>query len=381
MATEVQSYPEIKKEDDLTLRDIVVRVRMYFLEIMRNWKIVLLITIPILTYLIAAAFLTPKKFIAELTFMVNEDEGSKIGGVADVLESLGVVSGGSNSEYNLEKILELAKSQRILFACLMKKATIKDKEDYFANHIIRTYNLHKEWKKDKPKLANFLFTRDSLPTFSRLENSALKAIYKLLLGEGGNEPLLTTVVLENSGIMSLTLKSRNEELSAQMSRVIFEELSNFYVSQTTKKQRETYKKVSEEADSIRAVLKAKEFELATFVDTKQGLITQRSQLQRDQIERDVFVLNTMYGEAVANEEVAKFALKNRTPFILPIDLPVEPLKQVRSSKLTAGITGLVVGLILASIFIIGRRLYLDTMSEEDADRELGSSPALSGQSA
>ncbi|MCB0644312.1 MAG: hypothetical protein KDC44_21860, partial [Phaeodactylibacter sp.] len=187
------------------------------------------------------------------------------------------------------------------------------------------------------------------------------------LGQGDMEPLLTTTTLENSGIMSLTLKTRNEQLSVQLNRVIFEELGMFYIRQTTVKQRETFEKVAAEADSIGTVLRSKEFELATFVDKNQGLITQRAQLKKEQIEREVFILNTMYGEAVSNEEVAKFALKNRTPFIQAVDVPVVPLKQIRPSKFKSGITGLLLGVLLTSIFVVGRRLYRETMQNPEPD--------------
>ena len=366
MATEVQSPGPFQKEDDLTLRDILLNIQSYLKEIGRNWRLMLIITIPIFAYLMVMAFITPKKFSGELTFMVNEDEGSKVGGVADVLESLGVVGSSNNSEYNLDKILELAKSQRILFKSLMSTGTVKEKEDYFANHLIRVYNLHKVWKKDKPKLANFYFTRDSLENFSRLENSALKYLYKMMLGQGDTEPLLTTTTLENSGIMSMTLKTRNEQLSVQLLKDVFDRLSLFYIEQTTNKQRETYEKVSAEADSIRTVLKSKEYELASFIDKNQGLITQRAQLKKEQIEREVFILNTMYGEAVSNEEVAKFTLKNRTPFIQAVDEPVVPLKQIRPSKFKNGLTGILLGVVLTAMFVVGRRLYRETIDGPDS---------------
>jgi hypothetical protein len=349
-----------RSEDEITLKELIFKVREYLLEIVRNWKIVLLITLPILVYLLVVAFITPKKYSAELTFMVNEDESTQLTGAAEVFELLGVGS-ASTSEYNLDKILELMASKRIIYPCLLTKGEVDGEEDFFANHIIREYKLREEWKREKPKLVDFTFTHDTLANFNRLENTALQLIYKKMLGKKDDPPMLTSFISENSGIMSLTLETLDEMLSKDLLIVIFNRLSQFYINQTTNKQRETYEKVSMETDSIRRVLKGVEYELAKFVDKNQGMIGQRSQVRKEQLERELFVLSTMYGESVKNEEISKFSLKNKTPFVQAIDLPVEPLKVIKKSKSKALLTGLIVGILLSSIFIIGRKIVRDAI--------------------
>lgn len=361
MSKDGSFHPGYNQEDEISLREIILQVQEYFVYIGRNWKILLYFIAPLLVYMTYLAFVTPKKFTGELSFMVNEDEGSQLGGVADVLESIGLAGGSTNSEYNLDKILELAKSRRILSRSLMKKGLIDDQEDYFANHLIRSYELHKKWKRDKPKLVDFYFTRDSLPAFNRLENSAMKYLIDMLLGKQNDPPLLTTAVLENSGIMTMEMVSVNEQLSVQLLNIIYTELSEFYIQQSTEKQRDIYEKVHQETDSLRMALASKEYELATFNDRNQGLITQRAQVRKDQLSREVFLLNTMYSEAASNEEVAKFALKKKTPFIQPIDTPTVPLKLTKPSLLKNTLLAILLGVILGSLFLSGRKLYQDAM--------------------
>ena len=371
MSIEGSNHPGYNNEtDEISLREIILQVQEYFMYIFRNWKVLVYFIVPLFFYLTYLAFVTPKKYTGELSFMVNEDEGSQLGGVAEVLESIGLAGGTTNSEYNLDKILELAKSRRILSIALMKKGIVNDEEDYYANHIIKNYELHKNWKRDKPNLVDFYFTRDSIPSFNRLENSAMKYIIGMLLGQQKDPPILSTAVLENSGIMSMEMVSVNEQLSVQLLNIIFRELSEFYIRQSTEKQRDIYEKVHQETDSLRMALISKEYELATFNDRHQGLITQRAQVKKDQLSREVFLLNTMYSEAASNEEVAKFTLKKKTPFIQAFDTPTVPLKLTKPSLAKNTLLALILGVIFGGLFLAGRKFYLDAMERETVSEEV-----------
>ena len=79
------------------------------------------------------------------------------------------------------------------------------------------------------------------------------------------------------------------------------------------------------------------------------------------MDRDVKMLQVVYGEAIKNLEMADFALKNKTPFIQAIDLPVAPLKKVKKSKLKGLLTGLSIGILLGSVFVVGRKIIRNAM--------------------
>ena len=363
MAEPSQASFTNRNDDDVTLKDIIFIVREYLGEILRNWRIIVLVTVPFLIITLTNAFISPKKFNGDLTFMVNEDEGSQLGGVATVLEDIGLGGASTNSEYNLDKILELMKSHRIINLTLMEKATIKGKEDYLSNHMIEIYNLDKEWRRKKKKLVGFRFTRDSLENFNRKEHMALNYLHKKLIKGVKGPPIVNSTIAESSGIMTISVASLSEPWSVEFLNKLYIKLSAFYIDQTTKKQRLIYETVHEQTDSIRGVLKAKEYELAKFMDNNQFLVPNVAQLRKAQLERDVFVLNTMYGEAVKNEETAKFTLKNKTPFVQAIDTPVAPLKVEQKSKIKAVVLAIILGILFSSIFIVVRKAYREAMEE------------------
>ncbi len=349
-----ESFQTNRSADEVVLRDILNEALQWWKEIKAHPKTAIGIITGTLLLFALIAWLTPRQYEAKLTFMVNEDEGSKLGGVASLLESVGF-GGAANSDFNLDKIIELVHSRRVIYHSLLDSTSVKGKKDLLANHIIDIYQLHKKWKRKKPKLQNFRFTSDSLETFSLPENTALKEIYKYVeKGENWSDPLLSTSIAPEAGIMTIEINSLSQELSRGLALSLFRELSDFYINKSIEKQLATYNELKQQVDSIAQKLHRKEYELARFEDRHQNLVPKTAQLRKERLEREIFILNTMYGEAVANKEVAGFALKNTTPFVQPIDLPVLPLTAIQPSWPKILSLGLLLGSMLAAIFIIGR---------------------------
>lgn len=354
------------QEEEITVKDLILALKKYLLEIIKNWKWLLVFMLPIMGYMGYKAYSTPITYKATLTFMVNEDEGGlgAASAAAGILGSLGL-SGGN--DYNLDKILELAKSFRIISESILRKSTIDGKEDYYANHIIRIQNLQKEWMKDKD-LNNFSgFSHSDITKFTLVELKALKSIYTKMVGSEENKgaTLFATNQDKLSGIMSLTMTSRNEELSINLIKEIYDNLGTFYVLKSIEKQKFTYEVIISKADSLKRLLTGKEVSRARFDDQNRGLISEQSKVPAQRLSRDLSMLNIMYSESIKNAEVADFAIKSKVPFVQSIDIPIRPLKPIKVSLLKQLIIAAMGGFILGTVFIIGRRIILDSFNEEN----------------
>ena len=66
-------------KDEISFRDIVLTVREYSREVLRNWWWILIFTVPITAYLLYKAIKTKPTYTASLTFLVNGNEGSSLG--------------------------------------------------------------------------------------------------------------------------------------------------------------------------------------------------------------------------------------------------------------------------------------------------------------
>ncbi len=348
------------EDDEITLKELILKIKEYAKEVLRNWIWVILITIPILSYFLYKAFTTPKTYKANLTFMLNEDTGGGFSAVSGILGSLGL-GGGGGGKYSLDKILELSRSRQIVEKALFTKCTLNGKDDFLANHIIKEYQLiEKNWAKDT-LLNNFSFTNTDASKFGKKENNALVYIYGMLVSSP-NGSLFSSGFDKNSGIMTFSINSTSEDLSIELVKTMYNKLSEFYILKSVQKEQETFTMLKNKVDSLKYLLYGKEAGLAKFEDNNLFLQEQTVQLPKKRLNRDVQMLTLMYGEAVKNLEVAEFALNNKRPFLQSIDLPISPIKPEKISKLKNGVLGLFIGILVASIFIIIRKIIREAMA-------------------
>ena len=266
------------------------------------------------------AYFQERTFNAELTFMVNsEDSGGSMGGVTSLLGQFGL-GGGGGGEYNLDKIVALGKSRRIIQRVLLDSALIGEKDDLIANHLIQRYDFHEEWKDaDNAELHGFLFTTGDPAAFDRTANGVVKSLYSFMIGNPskGEEGLMRLDYEEETGILRLRVQSLKESLSIIICEKLYEALSEFYILQSTEKQRFTYNKLQAKVDSLRNELNATEYRLARFQDQSMNVFRRQELLEQSRLARESQILTIMYGEAIKNLETANFLLKDATPFSSP----------------------------------------------------------------
>ena len=337
-----------------TLREMLDVGISYMFEMLRSWKLLLIfMTLGAAGYW-AYYYLSPPDFTAKLTFMVDDDDE----GVNPLSSVLGLIGAGGGGGSSPDKILELAKSRNIVSDALFERTKVGDKVDFFANHIIRIMKYHKVWEDKSPDIKDFYFTTGNVDSFDRKENRALLYTYAQIIGnvEEGVKGYLETKFSETSGIMTLSMKTENEELSISFLRTLFDRLETFYKTKSVEKQYATYKLVTAKRDSIKRVLDGKEYSAATFQDQSFGLLYAAPMVKGKLLQRDIRTFELLYAEAVKNSEVADFSLKSKMPYVQPIDLPIGPIKPGRPTVPKALVIGAILGAILGTIVVLIRRI-------------------------
>lgn len=342
--------------DSVSLKEMILKIREFYQEIIRNWKLIGLICIPFVAYFLYNALTTPPKFNGKLTFMVNEDHGTPIGGAASILSQF---VGGKAGSFNLDKILELSKSRNIIRRMLLDSITVNGKTDICGNHLIEIYEYEKKWK--GTSMAGFRFTHSNYLEFNTLESTIASSLHRRVLGNDKEPPLFFRSVDNDTGIMTLRAVTRAQDLTIAMLNSIFENLSQFYVDKTIEKQKSTFDLIRAKADSLEIALNKAEFNLAKFKDSNRKLWSNTAAVDESRLNRELQILTILYGEAVKNMEVADFSLKNKTPFIQVIDRPLPPIYGDREAPHIALIIGLITGGILAVAFVVARKIYFDIM--------------------
>lgn len=355
------AYPSVypSDNDEVSLRDVLLKLREYVAELRRNWLILAMFTLPLVLYFGYKSFTKPVSYKAELTFMLNDEQGGS--GMASLLGQFGGLLGSGGSDYQLEKILEIARSRRIMSSALFESYALNGQQDFFANHVIRAQDLHQKWGKDS-LLNGFLFTKNDPGQFSRRENKALLAVYgEMVGGEGVATPLFSTNLDDDTGIMSLSISSNDEMLSIGLLDSLYKNISTFYIEKSIQRESETFEILAQKRDSIARVLNSNDYASASFDEKSRGLLQETQKIPATRYRRNTQILSLMYGEALKNAEFAEFALKNSTPFLSLIDVPIPPLKPSPKGRAKALVLGLMIGLVLGSVFIIARKIVREAL--------------------
>lgn len=344
------------QNDEITIKELILKIKEYAKEIRHNWWILLLFIVPISAYMLQDAYNTKETYKADLTFIVNDDGGSSLG-LSAALGSLGDLAGGGKSK--LDKIIELSKSRRILQTSLFRTVEIEGVRDFYANHLIKSEELHTNWEKDTTGLKDFLYKRGNVDSFSRIENKVLLALQELLVGK---KPIFSGSFDKKSEVMKLALTTKNEELSIDLLRVIYEDLSKYYIEKATSKEERTYRIFRNKADSLKNLVRSKDLAADRYEDQNRGSLFLEDKRETDRMKKDAFIYNTLYGETEKNLNLASFALESKAPYIQDLDLPISPIKPVKKSKLMALIIGFALGGFLGVIVVVLRKILREAMA-------------------
>lgn len=356
---------EITYQDEFSIRDLILKVREYISETLKYWYIPVFFILLVESYQLYQYFTYVPVYSGTITFSVDEDEGGGSSGISSMLGQIGL-GNIRPTRYNLDKILELSKSRRVVQQTLFTKIVVDGKLDFLANHLLRIYKLGKSVNKEKNNLAEFYFTRDSVSAFDRRENEVMLMLYNFIIGPPNHpkDALLRADYNEDTNIMTLSATTTDEDLSLEMSRKMFESLSNYYVTKAIEKQAKTYKIVSAKRDSVLAVLKSVEYQLANFKDTHRSLLMRTDQVAELRLQRELTALSAMYAEVLKNTEVADFSLRNKTPFIQVIDSPILPITPAQFSLIRHLLIGLILGGVIGFVIVAGRKMFRSVMASD-----------------
>lgn len=364
----------IVNDDEISLKDVIIKLKSYASEIFRNWKILVLFLLLSCAYFTYSALQDDIKYKAELSFMVNEDESQSVSGaVGGILGQFGLMT--SNSSYNLDKILDLFTTRKIVERVLFKREAIEGKEDYIINHLIESFEEKGEWRaikfyewpfvdrEEEQRKREYRFDKDSLHVTNTFENRIFRSVYRRVVGDPDNgiSGMFGSDYSDKTGIMDISIRSYNEDLSIAITNHLFDELSKFYIEKSIEKQQATFDIVKIKSDSIQNALNNAEYGLAQFKDTNRGLYSKKDQLSESRLKRKVAILSTALAKALENKEIADFTLQSKTPFIQVIDRPISPTVTIKKSLFKNLQYGIVLGLMAGIIFIILRLLYRELM--------------------
>ena len=347
---------ETQDNDEISIKDLILKTQEY-IKIIWSKKIAL-IAVSLLFGLGFAfkAYLKPTTYTAELTFMVNEEDGGSLGGIGAILGQFGMGGSGGGAS-NFEKITEIARSGKICERTLMDSATVGGTKDLLANHIIKAYEMHEGWQEDTV-LVDFLFTKPFAAT--KQYNIALNQL--IVFFKGAKKPGIASLEFdEKSTILKIATTAIDQELSAALTNSWYDKIQVYYVLKSTEGPKKTLEELTHKADSIYGLLSGAESGLATGSD-KLGLVKTYDRLPTSRSGRNLQMYGAMYAEVIKNKETSDFILKSETPYFQKLDEPRLPIAGDNGLGLIVMmILGMIAGGFVFIGFVIGRILWHDLM--------------------
>jgi hypothetical protein len=335
-----------RHDEEITLRDIYVGLRQFLSFALRRRAFLLFVILPVLAYFIYQTMNAHREYKAELTYTINDSGGSP-NLVSGILGTMGLSKGG---KINLDKLIDISRSRQIMQKVLFSKVkadTFDQKDDYLINHLINLYRWDEKWAKSHPALKAFNFSSPPDSSSDNYQSLALKNVWiQMVGGKGVSDPIFKNTYNDETGILTMTIVTRDEQLSISICNAVFHEINVFYNKYLSTNSKQDVEVVSQKQDSIYSLMKTKEFQLARFNDSNRNVLDPSLIGQRRILETELLKLKTMYAEVTKNFEAIDFNLQSGTPDITLIYAPVKPLDTEEKKWWIEILKGLLSGLIL-----------------------------------
>jgi hypothetical protein len=345
-----------RANDEISLKELFEKGKEWFDYLLSQWKLIILTIFIGALFGLGYSFIKKPTYTASLSFALEDEKSSGLGGALGLASSLGLdLGGGGGSVFTGSNLTELFKSRSMVEQTLLRPVIVDDITISLAEMYIQNKGWRDGWK-DKPKFTSIQFLANTnRNNFTRVQDSILGIIYndlsKTALSVGQKDKKIA--------IVNIDVVSTNELFSKYFCEALAKEVSDFYVDTKSKKSLDNMLILNRQTDSIRRELNAAITGVAVANDNNfnlnPALNVRRTPSARRQV--DVQANTAILTELVKQSELAKVTLRKDTPLIQVIDRPILPLEKVKLGKAKGILLGGFLAGLLAMVILIMRRLF------------------------
>lgn len=301
------------------------------------------------------AFIKAPTYIATSTIALDTN-GSSMSNLLSSASQLASSFGfkAANTAGGEDKLVDIISSKRVVNNSLLTKATINNKEDLLVNHYIDIYELREGFDSDE-RLKGLIYTTNDISQLSYIQDSILNEIYKQI-----TKNILTVKKADPSYIITVSIKTLSEEFSKYFCKTIIQTVSDYYINNTTQKERETLSAITLTVDSTYRALTEAEDIYAKWKDASSRFIKMQGSIEELRLKRNVEVLSAIYAAEIQNKEMAKFLVLSETPVLQIIDEPNLALEKDRIKKKIALLLGGLIGGCISCGYLIFKKEFFKT---------------------
>lgn len=329
-------------DDKISLKDLLLKIKGWFLYLFSQWKIVLFVGLlgGALGFLYAS--LQKTEYKAKLTFVLEEADNRRMGNLGGLASMAGITFGADGGGiFQGNNILELYKSRTMLTQTLLSKSS--DNDSLLVERYLAFSDIKEDWE-EKPHLQQLRFTIPQ-EKFTLQHDSIMGKIVKIIR----EDHLTVSKPDKQLSLISVETTIEDEKFARDFTVALVENVNNFYIETKIGKSAENLAILQSQTDSVRRELNAAIGGVAAAVQANPNPNLARQTLSVPSSRRrvDVDANEAILMELVRNLESSRIALRRETPLIQVVDKPILPLEKERIGKAT----GIVIGGFIAGILI------------------------------
>ncbi len=348
---------ESNSNDEITLKELILLAQEYGREIWSKKWLILILSIPFLTYTTYSSFTKPMLFKGEIKFIIEgESSGGALGGL---LGKIGM--GQKMKSVNPWQIIEVAKSNNTMEKLLFQKY----KNRLIIERLINEYDLISLWGEEDPHFSKFKFINNKLDEFEGLESKAFKKVSKLMfdgLGKSNISPLVVITFNEEDNIFTIKSETINEELSQLLVESLYNQLKDFYEVRVIQEKKKNLEFLKSKVDSLDYLLKQKVYLLGRFDDRTEGLMKKEKKAERRILYGEIEMLTKAFGDSNAAYEMAHYDLASIKPTFVMINKSYFPLSVIKSQLWKNMALTFILMVLISALIIVGLKLYKNIMN-------------------
>lgn len=350
-------------DEGISIKDIIINLKDWWKFLLSKWLIIGILSFfgGVVGFFYAKS-LDPI-YRADLSFALEDNQsGGGLSGALGLASQFGLdMGGGAGGAFSGDNLIELMKSRSMVEKSLLTSVNIDNKTLTLADYYIRINDLKESWK-EKPNLKDISFPLNlNRSQFSRTQDSILGVFHTDLI----KNSLTVSKLDKKLSIITVTVKSIDENFSKYFCDRLVKEVSDFYVETKTKKSVQNLSILQHQVDSVKRMLTsaisgvASSSDLYPNANMARNVLRVPSQMKQVDVQANQAILIEM----VKNLEISKISLRRETPLIQIIDVPRFPLEKKQLGKLKSALIGSIIAGVFSVVVFILIKLYHQIINE------------------
>lgn len=350
-------------KDEISLREIILKVNDWFLFLLTKRKLILLTTLLGGIIGILYAYFHEPSYTAEVSFVLQNNGNQKGGGYSSIAAQFGINLPGSTGGVfqGDDNLMAFVVSRKMVVNTLLSPDVYTEGKKLLIDRYVDFNGFRDDWKNNK-KYAHVKFYADETKN-GLLEDSLLNIFYSKILKNN----LSVGKPDKKNDVIVITTVAPDQYFSKEFSEKLLENVTQFYIQTETKRSLENVNILRFQADSIRSLLNNALSGVAVSSDANPNMNPAFQVLKVPSQKRmvDVEMNKAILEEIVKQLEMSEITMRKETPLVQVIDTPHLPIKPQKVGFLKGTVIGMFLGGFLTVLFLSLRQFFKKIMQKPE----------------